>query len=161
MMGGKASICIGLNLPDQLDNLTKRLGQLPRSRCAARIGPISWNIPRYTYRSLGAARRLRGCAAIPTLSRRRLTRSSGGLRRSDRTRLRGNAFVGYARSIPPLALWRPAARSLRFTRFWSCRRLISCRSSRSGRRRRAGKRGHLGGCRVPSLARRHWTFLPC
>ena len=25
----------------------------------------------------------------------------------------------------------------------------------------AGKRGHLGGCCVPHLARRHWTVLPC
>ena len=117
-----------------MDNLTKRLGQLPRSRCAARIGPISGNIPSYTYGSPGAARRLRGCAAIPTLSRGRLTWPSGGFRRSDRTRLRRNAFVRYARSSPPLALWRPAARSLRFTRFCSCRRLISRCSSRSGRR---------------------------
>ena len=25
----------------------------------------------------------------------------------------------------------------------------------------AGERGHLGGCHVPSLARRQWTFLSC
>ena len=25
----------------------------------------------------------------------------------------------------------------------------------------AGERGHLGGCRAPSLTRRHWTYLPC
>ena len=66
-----------------------------------------------------------------------MTSAASGFRRSDSPRFRWQCLRWVRAYHSAARSWHPAARSLRLTRFWSCRRLISRRSSCFGRRANA------------------------